>query len=108
MKFAILSVVAAGALALSAGVADAHPPGYRGGYNHGHYHGYRGGYSYGHYPHGYAYPSYGYGSSFGLTIGGPHGVINIGSGSVVPGYGYRSYYGNPYSGWSGYGYPWRW
>ena len=112
MKFAILSLAAAGGLALSAGSASAQH--YHGGYNHGHYH--HGGYSHGGY-YGAAplvrvapvYPSYGYpayNSGFGLTIGGPRGVISIGSGSVYPSYGYGGLYSQPYYG--GYGYGRRW
>ena len=104
MRFAILSLVAAGALAVSAGVADARPPAYRGGHHHNHYHG---GYN------SFARPYYsGYNSGFGLTIGGPRGVISIGSGTVYPSYGYNNFY-RPYYGGYGYGRPyygspWRW
>ncbi len=112
MKFAILSLVAAGALAISAGTASAqhyHNGHYHGGYNRGGFHPvtphldyHRGHY---HYHDGFyrspplvpAYPSYGYGRpSFGLTIG---------VGNVYPSYGGGFYNPRPYYG--GYGYP-RW
>ncbi|MFM8272825.1 MAG: hypothetical protein ACKODX_10890 [Gemmata sp.] len=108
MKFAILSLVAAGGLALSAGSASAQY--YHGGYNHGHCQG-------GFYgvapvvPVVPAYPVYsypGYSSGFGLTIGGSRGVISIGSGSVYPSYGYGGYYAQPYYSGYGYGYGRRW
>lgn len=113
MKFAILSLAAAGGLALSTGTASAHPPGYGGGYS--------GGYSYGHpigphldyhrghyhyhdgfyrsgplvpvYP-SYSYPSYNYGynSGFGLSINRPGFSFNLGSGYAQPYYG-GGYYG---------------
>ena len=127
MKFAILSLAAAGALALSTGTASAHPPGYGG------YSGYGGGYGGGYgrsyhppYPHldahrghyhyhdgfyrsppvvpvypSYSYPSYGYDSGFGLTIQRPGFSFGIGSGSVTP------LYTQPYYG-GGYYYPGRW
>lgn len=108
MKFAILSLVAAGALAVSAGTADAQ---YRGGYRgYNNYSGYRGGYN-------YARPYYGgYNSGFGLTIGGQRGILSFGSGAVYPayGYGYNSFYRPYYGGYNGgfnrgyYGSPWRW
>ena len=56
----------------------------------------------------YAYPS----SGFGLTIGGPNGVLSIGSGGVYPSYGYSNYgnygYSQPYygGGYGGYGRRW--
>lgn len=107
MRFAILSLIAAGALAVSAGAADARPPGYRGGnYHNNYYSGYRGGYAHPSYYRGYSYPS----SGFGVTIGGPRGGFSFGSGSVYPSYGY-GYYGRPYYGgygYRGYGSPWRW
>lgn len=105
MRFAILSLVAAGALAVSAGVADARPPARLYGHNH-HHHSY-GGYN-------YSRPYYsGYNSGFGLTIGGPRGIISIGSGNAYPSYGYggfaRPYYGGYNYGYNrGYGSPWRW
>jgi hypothetical protein len=112
MRFAILSLVAAGALALSAGSADARPPYYRGGnYHHNHY-----SYSrpyYGGYYGGYARPYYGgwrgYNSGFGFNVVTPRGVgISFSNGGVYPYFG--GYYGNsyyrPYYG--GWGYPgWR-
>ncbi len=103
MKFAILSLVAAGALAVSAGSVSAqhyyggynsggfHPVGPHLDYHRGHYHYhdgfYRSGPLYPAYPT-YRYPSYN--SGFGVTIGGSRGVIIIGSGS-------NSWYGNSYS-----------
>ncbi len=114
MRFAILSLVAAGALAVSAGTADAQWRGNNRGYSN-----FNRGYSnysnYGNWNRGYSNwnrPYYGGGSGFGLTIGGSRGIISIGSGNVYPSYGGfynpRPYYG----GWNGYGRgygsPWRW
>lgn len=107
MRFAILSLVAAGALAISAGTADAAPPYNHGGYSHGYYGGYRGGYN------NFYRPYYGgYNSGFGLTVGGSRGFLSFGN--VYPSYGYGSFY-RPYYGGYGYGYgyprygsPWRW
>lgn len=111
MKFAILSLVAAGALALTADTASAQ---YRrsGSYNRG-YSGYNRPY-YGGYNPGW--------SGTNVVIGRPGGFgISIGSGNVYPayygGYGYnRSYYGGYNSfyrpSYGGYGYRgyngWRW
>ena len=83
MKFVILSLVAAGALALTADTASAQ---YR---------------NYGSYNRGYSSfnrPYYGgYGGYSGITIARPGFGITIGSGNVYPyygGYGYaRPYYG---------------
>jgi hypothetical protein len=114
MKFAILSLVAAAGLTLSAGSALAGPPGHY----HGGYGGYRG-YSFhpvgphldyhrGHYHYhdgfyrsppvvpvypSYSYPSYGYGynSGFGLTVTRPGFNFSVGNGYAVP-YG-GGYYG---------------
>jgi hypothetical protein len=110
MKFAILSLAAAGALTFSAGSALAGPPGH---YHGGHYHGgynsfhpigphldyHRGHY---HYHDGFyrsaplvpVYPSYSYpiyGSGFGATR--PGFSITIGSGGVPYYGGYGGYYG---------------
>lgn len=107
MRFAILSLVAAGALAVSAGTADAQ---YRGFNNY--YGGYRGGYN----SFYRGVPNYGFNrgfqnySGFSLTIGGARG------GFVSPGfgYGYNNFYRPYYGGWNGgfnrgfYGNPWRW
>jgi hypothetical protein len=113
MKFAILSLVAAGGLALSTGTASAHPPGYGGGYSGGYNRGFhpitphldyhRGHY---HYHDGFyrsgplvpVYPSYNYGynsgynSGFGLSINRPGFNFNLGSGYSQPYYG-GGYYG---------------
>ena len=107
MKFAILSLVTAGALTMSAGSADARPPRYNGGY----YGGYYNTRPVVVYPSintaPYVYPAggyYNYGSGFNLNAGGFG--LSIGSG-VYPSYGYNygSYYSRPYynRGWNGYG-----
>jgi hypothetical protein len=107
MKFGILSIAAVAAIAVSAGSASAHPPGY---------------YSYGWggpvivrpapvvvvparpafvYPN-YGFNNFGYSSGFNLNVGRPGFNLNIGSGTVVPAYGgfySRPFYGNP---------GWRW
>lgn len=96
MKFAVLSIAAAAALAISAGSASAHPPGY--------YKPYYGGPVIIRpapvvvapvYP-SYVYPSpgfYNYGSGFGLTINQPGFNFSIGNG-VTPFYNYGGY--SPY------------
>lgn len=113
MKFAILSLVAAGGLAATAGSADAQYRGYgnyRGGYSN-----YNRGYSnYGNYNRGYSNYYGGYGSGTTISIGRPGGIgVTIGSGNVYPsyygGYGYnRPYYGGGYGSYYrpsyGYGY----
>ena len=104
MKSAILALAVATGLALSAGSASAHPPGYGGGYYGGyHHHGYYGGGYYGGYyaprpvviapvvPVGPVYPAYGYGYS---PYYRPGVSITIGSG-----YGYGSPYGGGYFRW---------
>lgn len=117
MKFAIMSLVAAGALAATAGSASAQ---YRGGYGN-----YNRGYSnYGNFNRGYSnYGNYGgynrgfnnyggfYGSGTNISVGRPGGIgITFGSGNVYPSYyggGYnRSYYGGGYGSYYGpnYGY----
>ncbi len=125
MKFAILSLAAAGALTLSAGSASAQPGHYHGGHNHGGYGGYnrsyhppvphldyhRGHYHYhdGFYRSGplypvypsYSYPSYGFNSGYNIGISRPGFSINIGSGSPYYGGGF---YNQPYYG--GYGRRW--
>src|SRR5262249_18104361 len=109
VKHALLALGAFAALALTAGTADAHPPGYGYGYP-----------GYGYYPGGYYgrpvvvtpvyrpvvvspfYPSYGYGYGYGFGNSyRPGVVIGGGFGSGYPGYGCG--YGYP-----GYGYsrPW--
>src|SRR5262245_60859468 len=112
MKFAILSLAAAGALTFSAGSASAGPPGHHHGHSHGGYYG--GGYSsfhpigphlgyhhgHSHYPDGFSrsgpvvpvYPSYStpfYGGGF---YSRPGFNITIGSGYSGPYYG-GGYYG---------------
>jgi hypothetical protein len=113
MRFAILSLVTAGALALSAGSADARPPYYRGGHSYNNHYSYSRPYSGGYYG-GYSRPYSGgwggYNSGFGLNVVTPRGFgISIGSGGVYPSYGgyYGGSYYSPYYG--GWGYPgWRW
>lgn len=115
MKFAILSIAAVGALAISTGSALAGPPGhYHGGHNHGGYQSFHPvgphlDYHRGHYHYhdgfyrsaplapvypSYSYPSYGYGSGYGISRPGFN--ITIGS-------GYSPYYGGGYG---GYGRRW--
>ncbi|VTR90808.1 unnamed protein product [Gemmata massiliana] len=107
MKFALLSLVTAGALTMSAGSANARPPRYYGGYNGGYY-----SRPVVVYPSintsPYVYPAggfYNYGSGFNLNVGGIG--LSVGSG-VYPSYGYNygSYYSRPYynRGWNGFGY----
>ena len=92
MKSAFLSLVAAAALSVSAGTADARPPAAHhvgvshsysngGNYNRGYYGGYRGNYR----PY--------YGSYYG-GWGGYYPGYGLGSGSVYPSYGYSPYYRN--------------
>lgn len=97
MKFAILSLAATAALALSVGTASAQPWGHHGGHHghHGGYYGHHGGY----YPPAYGYSSYGYNSGFGLTINRPGFNFSVGSG-VSPFYNYSSFGYSPF----GYGY----
>lgn len=115
MKFAILSLAAAGALAISAGSASAGPPGHHhGGYSYGHPRGSHLDYHNGHYHYhngyyrsaplvpvypSYGYPNFGYGynSGFGLNMARPGFSISIGSGTVAPYYNYGGRY-SPYSG----------
>ena len=99
VKSAILAVAAATGLALTAGSASAHPPGYGGGY-------YGGGYSGGYYaprpvvvvpyyaPPVYqpVYPAYGYGYGYAPYRPGLSITITIGS-------GYGGYGGGYYRGW---------
>lgn len=113
MKFAILSLAAAGALALTSGSAQAHPPGYGPSFYRG---GGFGGPSF--YRGGFYNPGW---SGTNITIGTPRGFgINIGSGGFYnPGWN-RSYYGGwnrpYYGGWGGgyrpyyggYGRGWGW
>jgi hypothetical protein len=114
MKFAILSLAAAAALTLSAGTASAqwghshrhhhhnhhgHGHSHRGGhldYHNGHYHYHNGSYRSGPlYP---AYPTYGYGSSYGSGVNLQFGQFGLSVGN--------SYY-SPYRSTWGYGaYPW--
>jgi hypothetical protein len=105
MKFGILSLVTAAALAVSAGTASAQPGRYGGGgyygggghldYHNGHYHYHNGGYVspplYPAYPAYQTYPNYGY--NYGS---------NYGSGSVYPSYGYPSYGYTPRPNYGGY------
>jgi len=114
MRAAILGLVAATALAITAGTADARPPRAYGGYHHGYY---NGGYN-----HGYYYPNY-YGS--GVRVypsintspywGGYYGgyypsyaypasgfSLNLGNFGLSIGNAY------PYYGGYGYGSPWYW
>lgn len=120
MKFAILSLAAAGALAVSSGTASAQPGHFHGGHNHG------GGYNSGFHPIGphldyhrghyhlhdgyyrsaplvpvvptYSYPNYGYNSGFGLTINRPGLSFSFGSGRATPLYVQPSYGGGYYGG----------
>ncbi len=114
MKFAILSLAAAGALAVSSGTASAQPWHNHGGHSHG------GGYNRGYHPVGphldyhrghyhlhdgwyrsaplypnYGFPNYGYGynSGFGGTFIRPGITLQFGSGGFVQPYYGGGYYG---------------
>ena len=108
MKTAFLSVAAAAALALTAGTASAHPPGFYPVYGPANYHGGYGGYHGGYHARPYyvpvapAFPVVPvtpiYRSGFSIGLGTPNFSLGIGSSTVVPGYGYSYGYGYPYSG----------
>lgn len=109
MKAAILSLVTVGALAFSAGTADARPPRpfvrTAPVYNYSYYNAPRYG---GYYTPSYVYPAGG----FSFNTGGFG--LSVGNGYAYPYYGYgNSYYARPYYGGYNRGYyggyrGWRW
>jgi hypothetical protein len=103
MKTAFLSLVAAAALAVSAGSADARPPAYHGGhqvysgnYHRGYYGGYRGGYYGGYRGYYGGYRGYygGYASYYRPYYYGGYG--GYGYSNYYSPYYYNSYYVDPY------------